>query len=145
MKKTIFDMMEALQFYEALGIAANQVGHNSRIIIVCISTDKEPVLMINPEIEILDKTPFQAKEGCLSFPGKYIQTKRPNKIRVKYIDQSINNYEKELERRDAAIVLHENDHLNGVLFTEHEIEIHEFSQAENSIQLTRPELPYNAS
>lgn len=120
-KDTIKDMINAFNFYEALGIAANQVGHNKRIIICKLSTSENPTLMINPVVEVLDEEFHEEKEGCLSFPGKYVHTKRPKKIKVKYINELIEHAEQELSDLDSTIVQHEVDHLNGILFTDHKI------------------------
>jgi len=115
------DMKAALDFYGALGIAANQVGHRHRMILVKLSTDEEiPTLMINPVIQIQSEETYESKEGCLSFPGKYIETKRPKKIHVEFIDEYFQQQQIELEDIDAGIVQHEIDHIDGILFTERE-------------------------
>ena len=59
------------------------------------------------------------RKGCLSLPEHYADVERPERIRVKYIDE--NNTEQELEADGllATCIQHEMDHLEGVLFVDH--------------------------
>ena len=77
-KKAITEMMEALQFYEALGIAANQVGHNLRIIIVRISTSEHPTLTTKSAVTAL----AQNIECVLSIVRVATMSGRLKKIRM---------------------------------------------------------------
>ena len=109
-----------------IGIAANQCGIDARILILIPNFDPrknfkklKSLAMINPEIlEISDQT-VKMEEGCLSLPGVFGKVSRPAKVRVRW--QNIHGEwgEKKLEKWPARIFLHELDHLNGVLFTDH--------------------------
>lgn len=108
--------------FDGIGLAAPQIGIHSRVAIVNVF---RPIILVNPTYEkrsgILD-----IEEGCLSFPGKFIRTRRfkniiinSNGLRMKFgfpID-GISQEEIELE---CAAVQHEIDHLNGVLFLDRE-------------------------
>lgn len=111
----IDDMIETMYASEGVGLAAPQVGVLKRIIVVDIDDGKGPMAFINPEI--IEQFGEQCgAEGCLSIPGKYGEVSRPQKIRIRYQDQEMN--EKELVAEDfmARALCHEIDHLNGILF-----------------------------
>ena len=64
---------------DGIGLAANQVGIDASVAVVNV---REPIILINPEIiEQWDEVPYY--EGCLSFKGKGIQTKRYKNIVIK--------------------------------------------------------------
>lgn len=101
-----------------VGISAPQVGLPIRVIAILI--DGKPVVMFNPTV--LKASPDKQKdaEGCLSFPGQFIEISRPTEIHVKY--RNINN---KMEYRvlsgiEARAVIHEIEHLNGKLLIDHE-------------------------
>jgi len=111
---------------EAAGLAAPQIGFNKRIILVrdfkvLPNTDKlliENRIMINPRIISESKNQDIDWESCLSIPGMYGQVKRPDGIKVTYLDE--NGNEQKIKARDfyARVIQHEVDHLDGTLFTE---------------------------
>ena len=98
-----------------VGLAANQIGLDAR---VCLIKVKEPILLINPEI-VLEVGETSFEEGCLSFPGDYILTKRFSYIKVK-----ADNHKEELhfsflsDPLECVCVQHEIDHLNGITMYE---------------------------
>ncbi len=100
-----------------VGLAAPQVGHNIRLIIIRLGTGKVQE-MINPRISWTSDNRVSIKEGCLSIPGKSIWIERPSKVRVKF--QTIEGEFKYwcLSKMDARVLLHEYDHLEGILMTE---------------------------
>ena len=108
---------------KGIGLAANQVGINARIIIITfnIGTKKEYkiVEMINPEIIEISKDKIWMEEGCLSVPGVFDNVKRPKKIKVRWQNRKGNICEKKLDNWDARIFQHEYDHLEGILFTDY--------------------------
>ena len=75
--------------------------------------------MANPELVWTSDKRSVYEEGCLSLPEHYADVERPERIRVKYIDE--NNTEQELEANGllATCIQHEMDHLDGVLFVDH--------------------------
>ena len=95
----------------ACGVTANQLGHLKRAFIARIDVFKR-MKFINPVIlERTELRPFK-DEGCLSFPGKYIDTARHWKVRIK---DDVNG-EQEFTGFLAAVMEHEVDHLDGVLY-----------------------------
>lgn len=106
-----------------IGIAANQVGLDKRIMIVTFNMEsrknQKVVAMINPEILEQSDKEVLMEEGCLSLPETFGKVKRPQKIKARWQNTKGNWCEKKLDGWDARIFLHELDHLNGKLFIDY--------------------------
>lgn len=100
----------------AVGIAAPQVGINRRIIIV--RTDSVDRVMINPTIIWSSDDVFKSAEGCLSIPKVKGNVQRHWAVKVNYMDERGVHTCESFIGFDAAVVQHEIDHLNGILFTD---------------------------
>ena len=109
------DMAQTLTDANGVGLAAPQIGIMRRIFIMDIGD--EIVELINPEI--LETGGEQdGMEGCLSVPGEYWLVKRPNYAKVRAQDRDGNWFELEGEELIARCICHENDHLDGHIYTE---------------------------
>lgn len=110
------DMHETMVEADGVGIAAPQVGVLLRVAIVDFQEGQEPIEMVNPELAL-----FEGKEtdieGCLSFPGIFGEVERYGRIKIKAQERDGSWYELEAEGYEARAILHEMDHLDGVLFT----------------------------
>ena len=119
----IEDMLETM--YEAMGVglAAPQVGVLKRIVVIDIGDG--PIVLINPEI--LETSGEQTgDEGCLSVPGLAGQVTRPNYVKVRALDENMEEVIYEGEGLLARAFCHEIDHLDGHLYVEKvEGELHE--------------------
>lgn len=116
----IDDMFETMYDAPGIGLAATQINVHKRIVVIDLSEDRsEPLVMINPEYEILTEDQDQMQEGCLSVPGFYENVERPNRIRLKALDRDGKPYELIAEELLAVCIQHELDHLNGKLFVDH--------------------------
>ena len=113
--KLLDDMKETLADANGVGLAAPQVGILRRLFIV--DTGDEVLELINPTIVETSGEQCGA-EGCLSVPGKYGLVKRPYYAKVKAQDRDGNWFEAEGEELIARCFCHENDHLNGIVYTE---------------------------
>ncbi|NVP17751.1 peptide deformylase [Candidatus Gracilibacteria bacterium] len=107
-----------------VGLAAPQVGHSIRLIIVSLLKDREDenfktVMMINPEILEHSNITECDSEGCLSIPGEKGDVPRYKTIKLSYIDEKKSKKTLILEGLSARIVQHEIDHLDGKLFTDY--------------------------
>lgn len=116
------DMLETMYDAPGVGLAAPQVGVAKRIIVVDAARGEEPPApykLVNPEIVWTSDAEKIHEEGCLSLPTFYEEVKRPDLIRVSYMDE--NNTQKELEAGGllSVVIQHEMDHLDGVLFVDH--------------------------
>ncbi len=117
---TIDDMFETMYDAPGIGLAATQVNIHKRIIVIDVSEDKsEPLVFINPEVEVLDGEPQEMQEGCLSVPGFYESVTRIEHVRIKALDKQGQSFEMEAEGLLAVCIQHEIDHLNGKLFVDY--------------------------
>ncbi len=119
-RQLIDDMLETMYDAPGIGLAATQVNVHKRVVVIDVSEDKsQPLVFINPEIEVLDTEVSEYDEGCLSVPGFYETVVRPGHIRVKALDRNGNAFEIEPQGLLAVCIQHELDHLNGKLFVDH--------------------------
>lgn len=119
-KKLIEDMLETMYEAEGIGLAATQVNVHKRIIVIDIDkSDKNPIILINPILEILDESISPTEEGCLSVPEFTEIVNRPKKIRVSALDKRGQSFDFEPQGLLAVCVQHEIDHLNGKLFVDY--------------------------
>ena len=111
----ITDMLDTM--YEAMGVglAAPQVGILKRIVVIDVGDG--PIILINPEI--IEKSGEQTgDEGCLSVPGMSGQVTRPNYVKVKALNEDMEEVVYEGEGLLARAFCHELDHLDGHMYTE---------------------------
>ncbi|GGO77438.1 peptide deformylase [Marinobacterium nitratireducens] len=119
-RQLIDDMFETMYDAPGIGLAATQVNVHLRVITIDLSEDRsEPLVLINPEYEVLDQELEQMQEGCLSVPGFYENVTRPNHIRVKTLDRDGKALEFEAQDLLAVCIQHEIDHLDGKLFVDY--------------------------
>lgn len=119
-RKLVDDMFETMYDAPGIGLAASQVNVHKRVVVIDVSEDKsQPLVFINPEIEVLDEELNQYDEGCLSVPGFYETVERPSHIRVKALDRDGKPFVLEPQGLLAICIQHELDHLNGKLFVDH--------------------------
>lgn len=125
--KLIDDMWETMENADGVGLAAPQIGESIRLLIVdgTLLADEMPELkdfkrvMINPVIIEESSQTCEYNEGCLSVPDINAVVERVKSIKIKYLDRDFNEKEELLDNFACRMVLHEMDHLNGVLFTDH--------------------------
>ena len=118
LSKVMYDTMAK---YGGLGLAANQVGLPYRMFIMGghPSIEQGKIRSIfNPLINDVSKETVNMKEGCLSFPFLFLMINRPKWVSVKYTDQHGKEIEETLHGMSARIFQHENEHMNGYLFTD---------------------------
>jgi peptide deformylase len=130
-KQLAADMLETMDIENGIGLAAIQVGKLVRLF-VCRSyietpngewTVTEPKVYINPKLTDHSQETIEDTEGCLSIPGIKESVERPLKVTVEALDLNGQVFKEELEGYNARIRMHENDHLNGVLFIDR-LDIH---------------------
>ena len=116
----IDDMFETMYEAPGIGLAATQVNVHQRLLVIDITEDRsEPLVFINPEVEVLDPELGEYDEGCLSVPGFYETVNRPRRVRVKALDRDGESFERELDGLLAICLQHEIDHLEGKLFVDY--------------------------
>lgn len=115
----IDDMKETMYADNGVGLAAVQVGILKRVVVIDVG--EGPMELVNPEI-IMTEGEQIGQEGCLSLPGKWANTSRPQKVQVKAQDRNGKWQVFTGEDLKAKAFCHEIDHLDGILFTSHIIE-----------------------
>ena len=114
-KQLVLDMIETLEANNGLGLAAPQVGQLFQIIIAKPETNKEALVLINPQIKKTSRKKEIMAEGCLSLPDISVSVERAVKITVQAL--TLNGQPVEIKAKGllARIIQHEIDHLSGIL------------------------------
>ncbi len=95
-----------------------QVGVLKRIAVIDVTAEQNsPIVLVNPEI-IHTEGEQRGSEGCLSVPGKAGIVTRPNVVRVRAFDESMQEFEIEGEELLARALIHEIEHLDGQLYVD---------------------------
>ena len=115
LEKTAHQMLEALKVGKGVGLAGPQVGLMKRIFVVHVEGDIERVF-INPSIIETSQETAKIEEGCLSIPGIYADVVRSKMIKVQAWNEKGRPFTLEAGGILARIILHEYDHLEGILF-----------------------------
>lgn len=120
-RKLASGMLGMLKDAGGMGLAANQVGKELRILVVDrtrFQLEDSPLIVINPVI--VDSHGEQTEEeGCLSLPGTYADVTRPLELTVRGIDLDEKEIVIEAKGILSRVLAHEIDHLDGVLFVDH--------------------------
>jgi len=109
------EMFHIMYQGKGIGLAAIQVGRLVRVFITHIPKDK-PRIFINPEIITTAIEENEFEEGCLSIPNLYSEIKRPVLVKMQAMNEKARHFVLEADDLLARVILHEFDHLNGVLF-----------------------------
>lgn len=127
LKALVDAMLVTMQAFNGVGIAAPQVGHSLRVVIIASQPNSrypdapimKPLVMVNPAI--ITKSPEREPdwEGCLSVPGQRLQVLRHHAVEVCWEDLGAQQHQQLFSGFVARIVQHELDHLDGILFTDH--------------------------
>ncbi|OLN22833.1 peptide deformylase [Domibacillus antri] len=116
LKRLVRDMQETMIKADGVGLAAPQIGLDIRLAIVDVEDEHGLIVLINPEL--VESSGKQTDiEGCLSFPDLYGEVTRPNVIQIKAFNVKGQPYTFRAEGFLARAILHEMDHLDGILFT----------------------------
>ena len=118
LSKVMYDTMAK---YGGIGLSANQVGLPFRMFIMGghpqIENGKVRSVF-NPLINDVSEETVNMKEGCLSFPFLFLSINRPKWCSVKYTNEKGEDVEETLHGMNARIFMHENEHMNGYVFTD---------------------------
>lgn len=127
LKELIVNMFETMDHAEGVGLAAPQIGLPIRVVVITLDVLSEEYpeykgyrkAFINPHILEVSGEEVSMEEGCLSLPGVHESVKRGNKIRVKYLDENMQEHNEIVEGYLARVMQHEFDHLEGKMFIDH--------------------------
>ena len=127
LNQLIADMYETMQQSDGVGLAAPQIGLSKRLIVIDADVLKESfpelagvrLTLINPELDIIeDGKKVTREEGCLSVPGIYAEVRRPERIKVRYVNEKFETVTEEFDKFACRMVQHEMDHLDGKMFVD---------------------------
>lgn len=128
LQQLIDDMFETMYNGQGVGLAAPQIGRSVRLFVTDsdpFTKDEEetedvgPLTFINPEIISDDGGLISMDEGCLSIPGVREAVKRPDEIKVRFLNRDLNEQERVFTGWMSRVFQHELDHINGILFIDH--------------------------
>jgi peptide deformylase len=114
-RKFAEELINALHEGEGVGLAGPQVGRPERIFAVHVQGDI-PRIFINPSILETSQETIKFEEGCLSIPGVYTNVIRPKSVKVQAWNEKGRPFTLEASGILARVILHEYDHLDGILF-----------------------------
>jgi peptide deformylase len=127
-QQLIDDMLDTMNEYHGVGLAAPQVHEGLRIFVAVLDAGEpgddakgtepkeEPIAIINPEIIIVGPEIVEDWEGCLSIPDVRGRVPRAKEIKVRAFDRDGERIELSAHGFPARVIQHEADHLDGVLF-----------------------------
>ena len=118
LSKVMYDNMAK---YGGLGLSANQLGLPYRMFVMGGHPqieDGKVRSVFNPLINDVSPESINLKEGCLSFPFLFLSIKRPKWCSVRYTNENGEEIEETLHGMSARIFMHENEHMNGYVFTD---------------------------
>jgi peptide deformylase len=125
-QKLIDDMIDTMTEYHGVGLAAPQVHDALRLFVAALDPEHEggkdedenpePLVIVNPEIAVVGGEVVEDWEGCLSVPDIRGRVPRAREIRVRALDRHGDRIELRAHDFSARVILHEADHLDGILF-----------------------------
>lgn len=120
LRTLIADMFETMYDAEGIGLAGPQVGVSRRVIVVDVRDEGcEPFALVNPRVVERGSGREKAEEGCLSIPGVSALVERVDRVVVEGLNEEGQPVRIEADGLLGRCLLHEIDHLDGVLFIDH--------------------------
>jgi len=104
-----------MKLYSGLGLSANQCGVAERMFV--IGADDFQITCLNPKLKMMSANKVKEKEGCLSYPGLFLNVERPDWIEVEFLNEHGEKQEMRLDGLTARCFMHEMDHMNGIHYT----------------------------
>lgn len=123
-RKLVEEMIETMDACNGIGLAAPQIHHSIRLFVIRtpIETEQdkfepgEVKVFINPTLSLPSSETWKESEGCLSIPTIRSLVERPKEITVEYTSLDGGLIEKRFSGWEARVIMHENDHIEGILF-----------------------------
>jgi peptide deformylase len=120
LKRFVEEMTVTMRTKDGIGLAANQVGKAIRVVVIDPTAgEREPYVLINPELTYLSDETIDEEEGCLSIPTIRLKVRRSKVVSAKALDAD--GKEILIEKAEgilARALQHEIDHLNGIMFVD---------------------------
>ena len=135
----ITDMIDTMRHYQGVGLAANQIGIDKRIMVLEVNNNPRypemsciPLMvLVNPVIKFIGDSQESFWEGCLSLPGLRGEVWRHKSIEYQAYDHLGNAFSTQANGFIARIIQHECDHLNGILLHQRVKDLKKFGFEKN--------------
>lgn len=122
--KLVDEMIETMDASDGIGLAAPQIHHSIRLFVYRTPIAKEPEgfdlgevkVIINPKLLQPSNESWRWPEACLSIPGLRADVERPKEITVEYTNLEGKLVKQRFSGMEARVIMHENDHINGILY-----------------------------
>ena len=115
--KLALDLRESMVYHNGIGLSACQVGIPYRVFVAGDPGDIDNIkVFFNPRVVDASDQKVLIEEGCLSFPGLFMKVKRPATVRLRFADPRGTIATETYEGIPARAILHEYDHMDGILF-----------------------------
>jgi peptide deformylase len=123
-RQLVRDMEETMFTHDGVGLAAPQIHQSLALFIINIPEEiakdqwkpGKTIVFINPKILEYSEETWDRGEGCLSIPELYGTVTRPIRIKVEATNLDGERFVEEFSDLPARAIMHENDHINGVLY-----------------------------
>lgn len=112
----VYSCVESMGYHGGIGLSANQIGFDHRIF-TTVASEGNALFFINPQIIEVSHETNKHKEGCLSYPGLFLNIERPASVRLRFNDISGQTTEETFDGLTARVILHEMDHMEGNNYT----------------------------
>ena len=117
------DMLETMYDAPGIGLAAPQIGHMSRLLVMDAAKEDEetarPMVLVNPAVTWSSEARSVYEEGCLSIPEQFAEVERPAEVEVRWLGLDGETHTERFDGLWATCVQHEIDHLDGILFIDY--------------------------
>lgn len=117
------DMLETMYDAPGIGLAAPQIGHMSRLLVMDAAKEDEetarPMVLVNPAVTWSSEARSVYEEGCLSIPEQFAEVERPAEVEVRWLGLDGETHTERFDGLWATCVQHEIDHLDGRLFIDY--------------------------
>ncbi len=120
-RQLAYEMLQTMYSSDGIGLAAPQVAVNKQVIVVDVDPENPaapPLILVNPQIIRTSQELCTGQEGCLSIPGVYLDVVRPAAIEVSFKDENGRPQRLQAKELLARCILHEMDHLAGIMFVD---------------------------
>ncbi|MBB2920387.1 peptide deformylase [Cupriavidus alkaliphilus] len=119
-RQLVKDMAQTMYEAPGIGLAATQVNVHEQVVVIDVSETRDQLqVFINPEIVWASDNRKVWEEGCLSVPEVYDRVERPDRVRVRALNEKGESFELDADDLLAVCIQHEIDHLRGKVFVEY--------------------------
>lgn len=119
-RQLVKDMAETMYEAPGIGLAATQVNVHEQVVVIDVSETRDQLqVFINPEVIWASENRKVWEEGCLSVPEVYDRVERPDRVRVRALNEKGETFELDADDLLAVCIQHEIDHLRGKVFVEY--------------------------